>query len=349
MPRPFNPAIDADLKANYRSRDGLTATHFAAKYGVSVSVIHNRAHTLGLTCNQRWEAEQPAILAAYQAGEAIKTIARRYRHSPGTIRQALVDAGIPIRSLSEAVWRYPIVDDTFAQIDTPEKAYWLGFLYADGNVYRGPMGTRHIVQLCLAARDVTHVERFRAFLGSETRPLYSEHGGDAVRFIVDNERLASDLIRLGCTPRKSLTLQFPTEEQVPVQYRSSFILGYFDGDGSIYVSGDKWMWQVVGTHAFNRGVQNELVTMAGLSRTKLSVEKRSPGHSLSYLGYGGCLGPTDDYRVKHHLPALYHYLYRDSPIWLARKRERFEQYLATRYPHGWQHLDPLFRTVVSSG
>ena len=42
-----------------------------------------------------------------------------------------------------------------------------------------------------------------------------------------------DLIKLGCVPNKSLTVKFPTEEQVPKEFLSSFILGLIDGDGSI--------------------------------------------------------------------------------------------------------------------
>ena len=43
----------------------------------------------------------------------------------------------------------------------------------------------------------------------------------------------NDLLKLGITPQKSLTLQFP--KNIPDEYLSHFIRGEFDGDGSFYI------------------------------------------------------------------------------------------------------------------
>lgn len=48
----------------------------------------------------------------------------------------------------------------FDSIDTEEKAYWLGFLYADGNVH----STANIVSLSLKLSDINHLEKFKTFL-----------------------------------------------------------------------------------------------------------------------------------------------------------------------------------------
>lgn len=53
-----------------------------------------------------------------------------------------------------------IVDDVFEKIDTEEKAYWLGFLFADGYV-----GTNdNSVGLGLAIKDIEHVKKFKKFI-----------------------------------------------------------------------------------------------------------------------------------------------------------------------------------------
>ena len=44
------------------------------------------------------------------------------------------------------------------------------------------------------------------------------------------------LISLGCTPRKSLTITFPSERQVPQHLQKDFVRGYIDGDGSIMIN-----------------------------------------------------------------------------------------------------------------
>lgn len=43
---------------------------------------------------------------------------------------------------------------------------------------------------------------------------------------------------MGLTPRKSLTLTFPTENQVPIEYLPYFVRGYFEGDGCICIHGN---------------------------------------------------------------------------------------------------------------
>ena len=45
--------------------------------------------------------------------------------------------------------------------------------------------------------------------------------------------MTKDLIDLGCVPAKSKILQFPNENQVPMNLLSHFIRGYFDGDGYV--------------------------------------------------------------------------------------------------------------------
>lgn len=51
-----------------------------------------------------------------------------------------------------------------------------------------------------------------------------------------------DLFALGCTPRKSLTINLIPD--IKKEFIPSFIRGYFDGDGSIYQTGKIKMWRI---------------------------------------------------------------------------------------------------------
>lgn len=138
---------------------------------------------------------------------------------------------------------YPIDESVFEIIDTEEKAYWLGFLYADGYVAAG----NNQVGLGLALRDIGHLEKYKAFIKWEGEiKIYKEHQfgskdnhnkkGEEMygcKITITNEKIHNDLIKLGCVPNKSLILQFPTEEQVPKEFQLAFIRGYFDGDGTL--------------------------------------------------------------------------------------------------------------------
>ena len=131
------------------------------------------------------------------------------------------------------VRKYDYNENYFERIDTPEKAYCLGFWYADGCVETSP---NHVI-------SVTQIDLQRDILAKiahefdSNKPIYERKYEKGRTFYVlqfNGEKLTSDLIKLGCTANKSLTLQFPTDEIVPYKFMSHFIRGYFDGDGCIW-------------------------------------------------------------------------------------------------------------------
>ena len=114
--------------------------------------------------------------------------------------------------------------DKFSCIDTEEKAYWLGFLYADGNVRENK------ISLELAVKDKEHLEKFNQFMEKEKDILTSGH---RVRCLFMDKKVYQDLVNLGVVPNKSLILKFPNYNQVPKNLIRHFIRGYVDGDGSL--------------------------------------------------------------------------------------------------------------------
>lgn len=117
----------------------------------------------------------------------------------------------------------PINEKAFTTM-TEESAYWAGFLAADGNV----SGNR--VRLYLGAIDIDHLIKFKEFLKSEHTIGESEKFNRcSLEFA--NKHIRADLENLfNITPRKSLTLKFPS---IPMYLVNHFLRGYFDGDGTI--------------------------------------------------------------------------------------------------------------------
>lgn len=118
----------------------------------------------------------------------------------------------------------------FEKIDSHEKAQILGFIYADGCVRTAP--NQPLLKITLHKQDEEYLETIKNKLNyanplKRTREKY-------VIFSASNQKLSTDLINLGVIPNKSLILKFPTKEMISEEYLSSFILGYFEGDGSIY-------------------------------------------------------------------------------------------------------------------
>ena len=78
------------------------------------------------------------IIKNYRSGMTAKQIANKYGVSKYTILRRLESCHSPRRSNSEANRFYSLNPSFFEKIDTEQKAYWLGFLLADGNIaYNG--------------------------------------------------------------------------------------------------------------------------------------------------------------------------------------------------------------------
>ena len=134
--------------------------------------------------------------------------------------------------------KYYYNENYFKKIDTNEKAYWLGFLYADGCItrfYRNDKLKSMSLELTLQDDDCDHLIKFKEALESNVpiqhRIISNKYKSD--RIVINCTSMCRDLIKLGCTPTKSLTLEFPSSDIVPDEYLIDFIRGYFDGDGGV--------------------------------------------------------------------------------------------------------------------
>lgn len=194
----------------------------------------------------------------------------------------------------------PINSTIFNVIDTEEKAYWLGFLYADGCI-----SDDNKVELSLKLSDKPHVEKFRQFMGFGN-PVREDWFRARMSF--QDKMIGEDLKRLGCIPRKSLVLRFPTEKQVPKNLVIPFIRGYFDGDGSIS-DPEKvaTACSLLGTHHFLSGLLNEMFFMCPI---KVRTHKNGSPR-VCYFAISG----------KKAISFL-SIIYKDATVFLERKKQR---------------------------
>lgn len=210
--------------------------------------------------------------------------------------------------------KYTLNEDYFETINTPNKAYWLGFLYADGCILVRERNKKksYILELSLCEDDVLHLEKLKMSLKSNTPIKYKtiKDKYKACRINICNKKICTDLINLGCTPRKSLTLTFPNENQVPKELIPHFIRGYLDGDGCVYNNGEgKTSLSFVGTKTFLESIQDIMYDKFGL--TKTTLREKGQAYQCSWGGKGN---------LKTWFDYLYDY---DDIIFLQRKFEKF--------------------------
>ena len=191
-------------------------------------------------------------------------------------------------------------DHLFEIIDSEEKAYWLGFIFADGYV-----SDRYDFEVSLSIKDIKQLEKLGKFMNKEVKT-----DSFRCRIGIVNKRLVKSLNKYGVVPRKSLILKFPdnlNSEMIP-----HFIRGYFDGDGCIYLGGNMTKTK---SHA---------ISLLGTLDMLQNIEK----HFKTNVFYSHDERHHKDchsFRVTKtkDIVKILDYMYKDSNIYLERKYKNY--------------------------
>lgn len=222
---------------------------------------------------------------------------------------------------------YTINQNFFENIDNNLNSYWLGFLMADGCIleYHNKKTNKlkaMSLQLSLSYVDDIHVQNFKKDIESSAPIKVNKIKGKdknyyCSKIVICNTKMCRDLIDLNCTPRKSLTLEYPVSK-IPEIYERDFIRGYFDGDGSISctVSKDKRGYDVVSLTASMLGTNNMLEHIQTIL------------HKNGITSYLHCYSkniPELRLHGKNNIKNLFIYLYndKDNIRFLQRKYDKF--------------------------
>lgn len=227
--------------------------------------------------------------------------------------------------------KYDFNENYFSELKTHEQAYILGFIYADG------YNREDCLELDQSGERIDILQKVNAALGSNY-PIKS-YSPNKYRLNFNSIKLCNDLTKLGAIRNKSLTLTFPTFIQKELM--SSFILGYFDGDGCIWNGKRKKMlvknekrpgemrerivhnvkFTFTGNFAFINSLQDFLIEEGIVSRkTKLNFSKAKVPNTP--ICDKVC---TMEYSGRGQVRKLYEYMYSDSPIWCNEKKLKFEE------------------------
>ena len=249
--------------------------------------------------------------AMFNNGISLSKIGDELRIGGGQFSKYLKSKGYVIEQNKT---KYTYNKDFFKVIDSEEKAYWLGFIYADGCIEEKKKSNGKVsameLTISLAEVDRGHLEKFLKSIESNS-PIRSKKATcngkvfPACRCAVCCTELCRDLIKLGVVPNKSLILKFPTEEQVPKYLLKHFIRGYVDGDGTVRISKrNQPCLSMCGTLEFLEGVRQ-----ATNWENKIGIDKRNGLHRLEL----GCS------KAKKQLD----FLYSEANIYLDRKYEKY--------------------------
>ena len=233
------------------------------------------------------------------------------------------------------------------------KAYWLGFIYADGCITYGSNGGYRI-SIGLKESDESHLQKLANIFEIE---LYknvqhtnqnSENEYNSIRFQMCNKKIFKDLENCGIKQRKSYEETTDILNYISDNLITHFIRGIFDGDGNVGFKENSennyCQFNISGSKDILEKIQNILISNNELNEIKI----QQMSDYCWKLQYGG----------RNNVIKIHNWLYKDASIWLERKRIIFEKIINRIYIDKTSNftgvvsssskLNP-FRCVVSIG
>ena len=220
------------LLDNYKTK---MYCEISKEIGKTEGSIRAKCFDLGLVKNSGWSEEDLDYIKENYQRLSINEMAKVLNRTPNAVK---------LKAQRKRCKKYPYNCnyDYFKNIDTEEKAYWLGFIYADGYITINEKTNSGYVGIELQASDVNHLKKFNKSISGNYPITFDEkkcnlndsgkiHKMCKIRLSSIN--MANDLIANGATRDKTYTMQLPN---IPNELMCHFIRGYFDGDGCIYIT-----------------------------------------------------------------------------------------------------------------
>lgn len=245
---------------------------------------------------------QEILLAKHmyeQEGKSINYIRKQLGYSHDKVSRELKKIGVDIIKIRNQYTVGVSVNETkFNKIDNEFNAYFLGLLYADGCLRED----RNDITLDLQEKDRDIVEKFHLFMENKNtinKHIIKRNNKTFISYYsqFSSKKVKQDLINLGCTPKKSLTLICPGIQQVPDSLFHHFVRGYNDGDG--YIRKKYKEITICGTLKLLMGIQK---------RMKWPTVELRKQNNIFYLSYYG----------DNALNCLYD-IYNNATIFMQRK------------------------------
>ena len=250
--------------------------------------------------------------------ELVYSIARKFEVNGDSLMRKIKKLGYEPIKQTDPKFNVHIFDT----IDTEEKAYWLGFIWADGCVYKAPLNngkyTAYNFELGLSYNDYDHLIKFKNFIECSKDIYIDECKKPQInpdktykrcRICLTNQYFWNSLVKLGCNPDKTHVCYFP--ERAIFKSESliyDFIRGFIDGDGCL-------SWGNNGTKRIPQ------LSILGTPEMLIGI--------CHYLGFNSFNKCTDTEVIKslkyngNKAIKIEKKLYESATIYLNRKYERF--------------------------
>lgn len=191
------------------------------------------------------------------------------------------------------------IENYFEQIDTPDKAYLLGFITADGAI------VNEILSIEIKDDDIQLLEYAKQQINPQAT-ITKCNGRSTSKITFGAKQIGRDLAKYGIIQNKSKTIKEVPIDLIPNNLLPYYFRGLIDGDGSISEQGRISIYS--GSEEYIKNVQNILIKEINVSELKIY-------HGTTYFVSWSSL----EDRKK-----IFHYLYDnlDKAFYYKRKYQR---------------------------
>ena len=277
-------------------------------FNISVSTVQRRLKKNNIVITRKFDTlNNIEVLEKYTILKNIHKVAEHFNMSISPIKKILKLNGVDVKNR-----RYEVNHNYFDIIDTEEKAYWLGFLYADGYIRERKSGNS--LEMKLSIKDKHHLELFRKSIGSNHNivdgfnnvkykgRVSSSHMSSLAMY---SSKLVESIKSQGFHSRKTFTIERPNISDELIHH---FIRGYFDGDGTFRFIEKKRSGTGIScaSENFREFIINEL------------------SNNNIHINYYGGINLLIQNKVDNN--KFYNYIYNNATIYLNRKKEIYERF-----------------------
>jgi Mor family transcriptional regulator len=225
-----------------RFKNGESFTSIAKDYNCDRTTVSNFLERNGVVIDKEWnwklKSEQlEEIKMRYFNGESSSDLCKEYGVHRTSIINFLKRCNVKPKELSEARRIYDIDENYFDSIDTPAKAYVLGFLYADGCYFPFKNGNSTVIKMGLAEQDKDILQTINDLFQPDKPLLFSDRRSKNINWqnvwtmTIQNKHMCESLYNFGIHERKTFDISFPYF--LSKELYNPFLLGFFDGDGCV--------------------------------------------------------------------------------------------------------------------
>lgn len=228
---------------NYKVSD-KTAERFMKK--------HELIHT---------SSENIECISEYLNGESVQSLIKKYNMS-----QVNLNALMRYRNIPQRGTQYFADFNYFEKIDSEDKAYFLGFIYADGCIYKNS------IIIGVSSTDIDILYKLKEYMNSNHKinNRINSNGRKMSEIWITHKNIPSIMLKHGLEPNKTHKIK-EIPDTIPQKFIKDFIRGYIDGDGSF------------GKYKHNDGYFRSSLSIVSTKDFLLSIKEHSENISGSYF------------------------------------------------------------------